>query len=107
MKNLGNMLKQAQELQGKMNDMQEKLTSLEVEGSSGAGLVKVTVSGKSDVRRVKIDPSLMDPEEVEVLEDLIVAAVTDAKSKVEVLVQEEMGKLTGGMALPPGMKLPF
>jgi DNA-binding YbaB/EbfC family protein len=107
MKNLGNMLKQAQQMQAKMAEMQERLMAAELEGSSGAGMVKVTVSGKGDLRRVKIDPSLVDPSDVEVLEDLIVAAAADAKAKVDAMMQEEMSKVTGGLPLPPGMKLPF
>ncbi len=107
MKNIGNMLKQAQQMQAKMAEMQERLASLEVEGGAGAGLVAVTITGKGDVKRVKIDKSLVDPEEVEVLEDLVVAAIADAKAKTDTMMQEEMAKLTGGMPLPPGMKLPF
>ena len=107
MKNLGNMLKQAQEMQSKMAEMQERLMAAELDGSAGAGMVKVTVSGKGDLRRVKIDPSLVDPNDVEVLEDLIVAAAADARTKVEAMMQEEMSKMTGGLPLPPGMKLPF
>ena len=107
MKNIGNMLKQAQQMQAKMAEMQEKLATMEIEGAAGAGLVVVTINGKGDLQRVKIDKSLVDPEEVEVLEDLIVAAMADAKSKVDTMMQEEMSKLTGGMPLPPGMKLPF
>jgi hypothetical protein len=107
MKNIGNMLKQAQQMQAKMAEVQERLAAMEVEGSAGAGLVTVTMSGKNDVKKVKIDPSLIDPSEVEVLEDLIVAAASDAKTKVDETMQEEMTKLTGGMQLPPGMKLPF
>lgn len=107
MKNIGNMLKQAQQMQAKMAEMQEKLATMEIEGAAGAGLVAVTINGKGDLQRVKIDKSLVDPEEVEVLEDLVVAAMADAKSKVDTMMQEEMSKLTGGMPLPPGMKLPF
>ncbi|NBB70701.1 MAG: YbaB/EbfC family nucleoid-associated protein [Alphaproteobacteria bacterium] len=107
MKNIGNMLKQAQEMQTKMAEVQERLAAMEVEGTAGAGLVTVTISGKNDIKKVKIDPSLIDPGEAEVLEDLIVAAAADAKTKVDEAMQEEMAKLTGGMQLPPGMKLPF
>jgi len=107
MKNIGNMLKQAQEMQTKMAEVQERLAAMEVEGTAGAGLVTVTISGKNDIKKVKIDPSLIDPGEAEVLEDLIVAAAADAKTKVNEAMQEEMAKLTGGMQLPPGMKLPF
>jgi len=107
MKNLGALMKQAQEMQQKMGEMQDRLGELEVEGSSGAGMVHVTLTGKSDMRRIKIDPSLLKPEEAEVLEDLIVAATNDARSRLETRVQEEMSKVTGGIELPPGMKLPF
>jgi nucleoid-associated protein EbfC len=107
MKNIGNMLKQAQEMQTKMAEVQERLAAMEVEGTAGAGLVTVTISGKNDIKKVKIEPSLIDPGEAEVLEDLIVAAAADAKTKVDEAMQEEMAKLTGGMQLPPGMKLPF
>jgi hypothetical protein len=107
MKNIGNMLKQAQQMQTKMAEVQERLAAMEVEGTAGAGLVTVTMSGKNDIKKVKIDPSLIDPNEAEVLEDLIVAAASDAKTKVDETMQEEMAKLTGGMEMPPGMKLPF
>jgi nucleoid-associated protein EbfC len=107
MKNLGNMLKEAQKLQSRMAEMQEKLAETEVSGSAGGGMVGVTLNGKGEMRKVKIDPSLVDPAETEILEDLIVAAFNDAKVKVEAYVQDEMGKLTGGLSLPPGMKLPF
>jgi len=107
MKNLSQMLKQAQEMQSKMAEMQTALTDLEVTGQSGGGLVAVTVNGKGDVKRVKIDPKLAEPAEVEVLEDLIVAAAKDAKSKADAQVAEQMAKLTGGLQLPPGFKLPF
>jgi hypothetical protein len=107
MKNLGQMLKQAQEMQARMAEMQAKLAEVEMSGSAGGGMVRVTLNGKGEMRRVKIDKALMLPDETEVLEDLIVAATNDAKSHVEAHVQEEMSKLTGGLQLPPGMKLPF
>jgi DNA-binding YbaB/EbfC family protein len=110
MKNLGNMLKQAQQMQARMQEMQAKLEAMEVEGGSGAGMVKVTLSGKGDLRRVSIDPSLMVADEKEVLEDLLVAAHADAKQKVEATMAEEMQKATAGLNLPGGlggMKLPF
>ena len=107
MKNLGQMMKQAQEMQSKMTEMQDKLAEMEVTGSSGAGLIEVTLTGKSDVRKVKIDPSLIDASDPEVLEDLIVAAFNDAKAKVEARVNEKMSEMTGGLQLPPGFKLPF
>ena len=107
MKNLGNMLKQAQQMQARMQEMQARLEASVVEGQAGAGMVKVTLSGKGELKRVVIDPSLMDKDEREVLEDLIVAAHADAKAKVEAMMAEEMQKATAGMSLPPGMKLPF
>ena len=99
------MMKQAQEIQGRMQKMQEDLSSLEVEGQSGAGLVKVKLNGKLDVRGLKIDPSLIKPEDAEMLEDLIVAAFQDAKMKAEAAVQVKMQEVTGGLNLPPGLKL--
>lgn len=107
MKNLGNMLKQAQQMQSRMQEMQATLEATEVEGQAGAGLVKVRLTGKGDLRRVTIDPSLMIADEREVLEDLLVAAHADAKQKVEATMAEEMQKATAGINLPPGMKLPF
>ena len=107
MKNLGQMMKQAQELQSRMNEMQAKLDQIEITGASGGGMVQVTLNGKREMKGLKIDKSLADPEEVEVLEDLVIAAFNDASSKVEAKLAEEMGKLTGGLKLPPGMKLPF
>ena len=107
MVNIGNMMKQAQQLQKKMSDTQEKLNSIEVEGSSGGGLVKVISTAKGEIKRISIDDSLIKPEEKEIAEDLIVAAINDAKQKGEAAAQEEMKKVTGGISLPPGMKLPF
>jgi DNA-binding YbaB/EbfC family protein len=106
MKNLGNMLKQAQEVQTRMAEMQERLATMELVGQSAAGMVRATLSGKGEVRKVKIDPSLVDPNDVEVLEDLIVAAINDARTRVEAAMAEEMQKVTGGLSLPPGLKLP-
>jgi DNA-binding YbaB/EbfC family protein len=107
MKNLGNMLKQAQQMQSRMQEMQAKLEAQEVEGSAGAGMVKVVLTGKGDLRRVAIDPGLMTAEDREVLEDLLVAAHADAKQKVEAAMAEEMQKATAGLNLPAGLKLPF
>jgi hypothetical protein len=107
MKNLANMMKQAQEVQAKMAEVQARLEATEVAGAAGGGMVQVTMTAKGNLRRVRIDPSLVDPKEVGVLEDLIVAACNDARVKGEVLVQEESQKLLGGLPLPPGMKLPF
>ena len=107
MKNLGQMMKQAQEMQAKMQEMQSKLADIEVSGQSGAGMVNVTLNGKGDLKKVKLDKSIVDPEDTEMLEDLLVAAFNDAKSKVEQQVAEETSKMMGGLKLPPGMKLPF
>lgn len=107
MKNLGNLMKQAQEMQARMQEMQEQLAQAEVTGTSGAGMVQMTLNGKGEARAVKIDKSLIDPNEAEVLEDLILAAFNDARAKVEARAAEEMQKLTGGLQLPPGFKLPF
>jgi len=107
MKNLGQMMKQAQQMQAKIAEMQAALEQAEVTGQSGAGMVEVTLSGKGELRRVKVDPSLLKPEEAEMLEDLLVAAHADAKAKMDAHVQDEMRKVTGDLALPPGMKLPF
>ncbi len=107
MKNLGNMLKQAQQMQQRMQEMQAELEQREVQGSAGGGMVVVTLNGKSELRGVKIDPSLLVPDEVEVLEDLIKAAHADAKARADREMADEMQKLTAGLPLPPGMKLPF
>ena len=107
MKNLGQIMKQAQQMQEQMKALQERLAEQEVTGTAAAGMVTAVVSGKGELRRLKIDPKLLDPAEVAVLEDLIVAAFGDAKAKSEALVQEEMSKLTGGLQLPPGFTPPF
>jgi nucleoid-associated protein EbfC len=107
MKNIASMLKQAQQMQAKMAEMQAQLDQVEMTGASGGGLVEVTLTGKGLMRKIKIDKSLLDPNEGEVLEDLILAAFNEAKQRVEAHVAEEMGKLTGGLQLPGGMKLPF
>ena len=103
---LGNMMKQAQEMQANMEKAQQELANLEVQGESGAGMVKVTMNGRHDVRRVEIEPSLMQ-EDKEMLEDLIAAAVNDAVRKIEAMNKDKMSTLTAGMNLPPGIKLPF
>tara|TARA_Y100000590_G_scaffold334985_1_gene381210 strand:+ start:1100 stop:1423 length:324 start_codon:yes stop_codon:yes gene_type:complete len=105
--NIGNMMKQAQQMQKKMAEVQEKLNSIEVEGTSGGGLVKIKSSAKGEIKQIIIDDSLFNKDEKEITEDLIVAAINDAKQKAETVSQEEMKKITGGMSLPPGMKLPF
>ena len=107
MTNLGKMMKQAQEMQSKMAAMQEQLETFEIEGASGGGMVTATLNGKGALRRLKIDPALVDPSDVEVLEYLVIAAVNDAKHKVEAHAAEEMKKVTGGLQLPPGLSLPF
>ena len=105
MKNFAGMMKQAQELQTRMAEMQAEMERARVEGQSGGGLVVLTLNGKGELVGVKIDASLAKPEEVEILEDLIVAAHADAKAKVERMLQEKMQSLTGGLPLPPSMKL--
>ena len=107
MKNLGQIMKQVQDMQTRMAEMQEKLSDIEITGQSGGGMVQATLNGKGLVKAVKIDPALVYPAETEVLEDLIVAAINDAKAKVDEKMQGEMGKLTGGLPLPPGFKFPF
>ena len=107
MKNLGNLMKQAQEMQAKMEQMQNRLAEIEITGESGAGMVRVTLNGKSEMRGLKIDPTLFNSEDAEVVEDLTVAAFNDAKAKAEQQMQEQMAEVTGGLNLPPGVKLPF
>jgi len=107
MKNLGQMMKQAQQMQARMAELQTQLEGIEMTGASGGGMVQVTLNGKGETKKIKIDKTLIDPAEVEVLEDLILATCNDAKSRVEAHVAGEMSKLTGGLSLPPGMKLPF
>ena len=107
MKNIGQMMKQAQEMQARMAELQAKLDAIELTGASGGGMVQVTLNGKGEMKKLKLDKSLIDPNDTEVLEDLILAAFNDAKARVEAHVGEEMSKLTGGLKLPPGMKLPF
>jgi DNA-binding YbaB/EbfC family protein len=98
-------MKQASELQGRMQKLQEDLAAIEVEGQAGGGMVKLTLNGRLDARRLRIDPSLLKPEEAEILEDLIVAAFQDAKGKAEAAVQSKMQEITGGLPIPPGLKL--
>jgi DNA-binding YbaB/EbfC family protein len=103
---LGNLMKQAQMMQENMKKAQEQIAAMEVEGQSGAGMVKVLMNGRHDVKRVTIDPSLMSDDR-EMLEDLVAAAVNDAVRKIDATTQEKMGALTAGMNLPPGFKMPF
>jgi DNA-binding YbaB/EbfC family protein len=105
MADLMGMMKKAAELQSKMQAMQAELETVEVEGSAGGGVVTVTLTGKGELKHVKIDDSLMKPEEKEILEDLLVTAHADARKKSEGVVQEKMKALTGGLPLPPGLKL--
>jgi hypothetical protein len=107
MKNLGQLMKQAQAMQTKMAEMQEKLETIEISGSAGAGMVTVTLNGKGAIRGVKIDPSLAKADEIEILEDLISAAHNDARVRLDQKVQEETAAMMGGLQLPPGFKLPF
>ena len=103
---LGNLMKQAQQMQENMKKMQEQLATVEVEGQSGAGMVKVVMTCRHDVKRVSIDPSLL-ADDKEMLEDLVAAAMNDAVRRVEATVQEKMSGFTSGLGLPPGIKLPF
>ncbi len=107
MNNFNNMIKQAQDLQKKMAEAQEKVETLEAEGISGGGIVKITINGKNNVTSVNIDETAIDKNEKEILEDLIVAAFNDARDKIQRKISDEMSSLTGGIKLPPGMKLPF
>jgi len=105
LKDLGGLMAQAQQMQQKVKELQEQLERLEIVGSSGAGMVKVTVNGRGATLRVEIDASLFKPDDKGVVEDLIVAAANDARTKVEETVQEQMKQITGGLPLPPGFKL--
>lgn len=104
---IGEMMKQAQGLQARMQEIQEKIAALEVEGAAGGGMVKIVLNGKGYAKAVAIEPALMKEDEREVLEDLIAAAINDAKAKLETRAADEMKALTAGLPLPPGMKLPF
>jgi nucleoid-associated protein EbfC len=105
MKDIMGMMKQVGQMQARLKDVQEELARAEIEGQSGGGLVKVTLDGKGEMKRVSIDPSLMKADEAEILEDLIVAAASDARAKADAAMQAKMSELTGGLPLPPGMKL--
>ena len=104
---MAGMMAKAKEMQAKMEEMQDKVAQMEAEGEAGAGLVKVKVTGKGVVTALDIDASIFQPSEKEVVEDLIIAAIKDAKDKADNLMQDEMAKMTEGLGLPPGMKLPF
>jgi len=103
---IAGLMKQAQQMQENLKKAQDEIAAMEVEGQAGAGMVKVVMTGRHDVKRVSIDPSLMGDDK-DMLEDLIAAAVNDAVRRVEAATQEKMGGLTSGLGLPPGMKLPF
>lgn len=107
MKDLLGMMSKAREMQAKFQTMQEEIAAIEASGQAGGGLVQVVLSGKFEMRSLKIDPSLFKEDDVEVLEDLILAAHNDAKAKVEALMQQKTQELTAGLPIPPGMKLPF
>lgn len=107
MANIGQMMKQAQQMQKKMQDVQAKLDEMTVEGTAGGGMINVVMTCKGAVQKLTIDPSLVDKDEIEMLEDLITAALNDAKGKAQSLMDKEMASVTGGMGLPGGMKLPF
>ena len=101
------MMKKAQAMQAKLADAQEELSKLEVEGQSGGGMVKIVVTGKGDMKSIQIDPTLLTPNDKDMVEDLILAAFADAKGKADRVSAEKMQELTAGLPLPPGMKLPF
>tara|TARA_Y100000590_G_scaffold399541_1_gene482909 strand:+ start:1488 stop:1811 length:324 start_codon:yes stop_codon:yes gene_type:complete len=107
MNNFNDMMKKAQEMQKKMQEIQESLANLEVEGTAGGGMVKIIMNCKNEVKKIELDPSIIKEEEKQMMEDLIVAALNDAKNKAEEKSKEEMAKLTGDLGLPPGMKMPF
>lgn len=107
MKNLGQMMKQVQDMQARMQEMQASLGDAEVTGGSGGGMISVTLNGKGEARGMEIDPSLLKPEEKEVLEDLVVAAINDARGKVDQLIKDKTEEIMGGLELPPGVNLPF
>lgn len=107
MKNLAGLMKQATQMQARMEEMQAKLEDMTIEGSAGAGMVTITMNGKGDMKAIRIDPKLADPAEMEMLQDLILAASADARKKLDTTASEEMKKVTGGLNLPGGMKFPF
>lgn len=107
MRDLMGMLGKAKEMQAKFQEMQEQIANIEVEGQSAAGAVKVTLSGKFEMRKLSIDPSLLKEDEAEILEDLILAAHNDARTKIEVEMQQKTQEMTAGLPIPPGFKLPF
>ncbi len=107
LKNIGQMMRQAKDIQSRIGEAQTRIATLSATGTSGGGLVEVTVTGKGEMRSLKIDPTLLKDEERDMLSDLIIAAHNDARAKVQAQVQDEIGKATGGLNLPPGFGLPF
>ncbi|WP_208434356.1 YbaB/EbfC family nucleoid-associated protein [Bartonella taylorii] len=107
MRDMMSMMKKAKEMQEKMQKIQEEVTNLQVTGTSGGGLVNITLNGKNVITEIEIDPSLLKPEEVEILEDLIIAAYNEAKAKIEIAIEEKTKNITAGLPLPSGFKLPF
>ncbi len=107
MNNMSQIMKQAKAMQDKMSEIQKKIENMEVEGTSGGGAVKVIMNGKHELKKINIDKSLLNAEEVEVLEDLIIAAINDVNKKINEDMNSQLGSLSGGLGLPPGMKLPF
>tara|TARA_E500000331_G_scaffold353612_1_gene404654 strand:+ start:694 stop:1017 length:324 start_codon:yes stop_codon:yes gene_type:complete len=107
MNNMSQIMKQAKAMQDKMSEIQKKIEETEIEGTSGGGAVKVLMNGKHELKKIKLDPDLLNPEESEVLEDLIIAAVNDVNKKIAENMSNQLGSISSGMGLPPGMKLPF
>lgn len=106
MTNIAQMMKQAQEMQQRLQEMQARMAQTEVEGQAGGGMVKVTMTVRGEARKLKLDPKVINPSDAEMLEDLVVAAINDARAKSESVVAAETEKMLGGMGLPPGFKLP-
>ena len=107
MNNMSQIMKQAKAMQEKMAEMQKKIEETEIEGSSGGGAVKIVMNGKHEVKNLFIDPSIVNSDEKEVLEDLIIAAINDVNKKIAESTNDQLGSISGGMGLPPGLKLPF
>ncbi|MGF1651175.1 MAG: YbaB/EbfC family nucleoid-associated protein [Hyphomicrobiaceae bacterium] len=105
MRDIMGMMKKMQDMQSRMQEMQDNLAAMEVTGQSGGGMVSVVMSGRMELKSLRIDPALMKPDEAEIVEDLVIAAIADAKGKAEAAIQEKMAELTGGLPLPPGLKL--
>ncbi|MBF0612922.1 MAG: YbaB/EbfC family nucleoid-associated protein [Magnetococcales bacterium] len=106
MRNLGNIIKQAQQMQGRLEKMQEEMANLQITGQSGGGLVEVTVNGRQEMKKIRIDPKAVDVNDLEMLEDLIVAAMNDAQNKIQEITRERTNALTGGLNIP-GLNMPF